>query len=58
MTQDSSRGMSAPVPGADPGIRSVYEYLTFGLSVPERTRRSTSAMIGGVLRESKELLVP
>lgn len=43
---------------SDPGISSVYNYLLYGLSLPERTLRSTSAMIGGVLRESTELLVP
>lgn len=42
----------------DPGISSVYDYLLYGVSLPERTLRSTSAMIGGVLRESTELLVP
>jgi hypothetical protein len=43
---------------ADPGIKSVYEYLTYGLSLPERALRSTSAMVGGVLRESASLLIP
>lgn len=42
----------------DPGFKSVYEYLTYGLSLPERALRSTSAMVGGVLRESSSLLVP
>lgn len=45
-------------PDNDPGISSVYDYLLYGLSLPERTLRSTSAMVGGVLRESTELLVP
>lgn len=42
----------------DPGIKSVYGYLTYGISLPERALRSTSAMIGGVLRESASLLIP
>ncbi len=42
----------------DPGIKSVYQHLTYGLSIPERALRSTSAMVGGVLRESASLLVP
>lgn len=42
----------------DPGIKSVYSYLLYGISLPERTLRSTGAMVGGVLRESTELLVP
>lgn len=42
----------------DPGIKSVYEYLTYGISLPERALRSTSAMVGGVLRESASLLIP
>lgn len=42
----------------DPGIKSVYSYLMYGVSLPERALRSTGAMVGGVLRESTELLVP
>lgn len=42
----------------DPGIRSIYEYLTYGISLPERALRTTSAMVGGALRESASLLVP
>ena len=46
-------------PGIEPpSINAVYKYLMYGLSLPERTLRSTSAMIGGALRESAELLVP
>ena len=58
MNRDSEIDKGAPIPMEDPGIRSVYEYLTYGLSLPERTLRSTSAMVGGILRESSELLVP
>lgn len=42
----------------EPGIKSVYDYLTYGISLPERALRSTSAMVGGVLRESASLLIP
>lgn len=45
-------------PVSDPGIDRVYKYLMFGISLPERAVRSTSAMIGGALNESAELLVP
>lgn len=45
-------------PAPDPGIKSVYSYLMYGASLPERALRSSGAMIGGVLRESTELLVP
>lgn len=47
---DSSQG----VPGAD----QVYKYLIYGLSIPERTVRSTAAMVGGAVKESTSLLVP
>ena len=49
-----------PEPNSDaaPSIRSIYEYLTYGVSLPERALRTTSAMVGGVLRESASLLVP
>ena len=42
----------------DPGFSSVQEYLLFGLSLPERTLRSASGVVGGALRESASLLVP
>lgn len=46
------------VDAADPGVDSVYKYLMYGLSLPERTVRSSAAMIGGVINESATLLVP
>ena len=55
-TTENSRA-SAPS-GADPGIEQVYKYLMFGLSLPERTIRSTAAMVGGAIHESASLLVP
>ena len=42
----------------DPDCRSVYDFLIYGLSLPERTLRSTSAMVGGAIREATELVVP
>ncbi len=42
----------------DPGFDSVYKYLMFGISLPERTIRSTAAMVGGTIHESAALLVP
>ena len=44
--------------GTDPGVEKVYKFLMFGLSLPERTVRSTAAMIGGAIDESATLLVP
>ncbi|MCA9106884.1 MAG: hypothetical protein KDA83_15790 [Planctomycetales bacterium] len=44
--------------GADPGITSVWNHLVYGLSLPERALRATTAMVGGALRESANLLVP
>ena len=41
-----------------PDVGSVYKYMVYGLSLPERTLRSTAAMVGGVISESSELLVP
>lgn len=41
-----------------PDIFAVHKYLIYGLSLPERTLRSTAAMVGGVLNESAALLVP
>jgi len=42
----------------DPGFDGVLDYFLYGLSVPERTLRSASGVVGGTLRESASLLVP
>ncbi len=42
----------------DPGVDQVYRYLMYGLSLPERTVRSTAAMVSGAIHESASLLVP
>jgi len=42
----------------DPGAESVYQYLMYGLSLPERAIRTTAATVGGVIHESATLLVP
>ena len=42
----------------EPAVDQVYKYLMFGLSLPERTVRSTAAMVGGAINESASLLVP
>lgn len=42
----------------DPGVASVYQYLMYGLSLPERAIRTTAATIGGAVHESATLLVP
>ncbi len=44
--------------GQDPGYASVHDFLLYGLSLPERTLRSASGLVGGALRESASLLVP
>ena len=41
-----------------PSETSVKDHLIYGLSLPERTIRSTSALVAGSLRESAEMLVP
>lgn len=43
---------------ATPGSSQVYEYLMYGLTLPERALRATSAVVGGTLSESAALLVP
>ena len=42
----------------DPGFAPVLDFLLYSLSLPERTVRSASGVVGGALRESAELLVP
>ena len=41
-----------------PGVEQVYKYLMFGISLPERTIRSTAAVVSGAISESASLLVP
>jgi hypothetical protein len=52
---EPSENTSAP---QDPGYAKVRDYLLFGLSLPERTLRSASGVVSGMLRESASLLVP
>ena len=49
---------SIDAPGPEPGLDQVYRYLMFGLSLPERTIRSTAAVVSGAVNESATLLVP
>ena len=49
---------SQPPADSAPTATSVLDHLLYGLSLPERTLRSTSAVLGGTLRESAGLLVP
>ena len=51
MTQESNTA-------ADPGYKAVRDFLLYGLTLPERTLRSTVAVVGGTIRESTALLVP
>ena len=50
---------STPPPASpDPGYARVRDFLLYGLSLPERTLRSASGILGGTLRESASLLIP
>ncbi|MBI3464644.1 MAG: hypothetical protein HY000_16555, partial [Planctomycetes bacterium] len=42
----------------DPGYANVLKYLLYGVSLPERTVRSSVGLVGGAVRESTALLVP
>ena len=42
----------------DPGYARVRDFLLYSLSLPERTLRSASGVVGGAIRESASLLVP
>lgn len=57
-TELNESNSSAEHQPVDPGVSSVYRYLMYGLSLPERTVRSSAAMIGGAIHESATLLVP
>jgi hypothetical protein len=41
-----------------PSLESVSKYLNYTLSLPERTIRSTAAIVGGFAQESAGLLIP
>ncbi len=45
-------------PSPDPGYGNVLDFLLYSLSIPERTLRSATSVVGGTLRESAALLVP
>lgn len=47
-----------PTGEQDPGAASVQKYLLYTLSLPERTLRTTGAVLAGTVRESTSLLVP
>lgn len=49
---------SDPNPESDPGIDSVYRFLTYALSLPERAVRGTTAVVSGLIQETAQLLVP
>jgi hypothetical protein len=55
---DAGQESLHPAKQHDPGVSTVYDYLLYGLSLPERALRSTGALVGGTLRESSELLLP
>ena len=57
-TDSSRHAIGDTDPADEPPISSVYRFLMYGATLPERALRSSSAMIGGVLQKSTELLVP
>ena len=48
----------SPLINEDPGAARVRSYLLYGLSLPERALRSTTAVVGGALGGSMKLLLP
>jgi hypothetical protein len=62
--QEEARGGTQPEqPTASaakeqPESSQVYGYLMYGLSLPERALRATTAVVGGTINESAALLVP
>ncbi len=49
---------SPPAEEQDPGLGPVRDFLLYTLSLPERTVRTASGVVGGALREGAGLLVP
>lgn len=61
MTAESSDNKDGFAPNSDdsaPEPSSILDYMLYGVSLPERALRSTSAMVGGALHESAGMLVP
>lgn len=48
----------SPLAREDPGAARVRSYLLYGLSLPERALRSTTAVVGGAVGGSMKLLLP
>ena len=55
---DADRPKHEPQDDNTPASSQVYQYLMYGISLPERAIRATSAVVGGTLTESAALLVP
>ena len=65
MKENPTRPTDLPSPcSADPSNSKVpdavqvYDYLVYGLSLPERALRTTTALVGGAISESATLLLP
>jgi len=56
--REPAEGRSEASASSDPGFSRVRDFLLYSLSLPERTLRCASVMVGGALRESAALLVP
>ena len=57
-TDNNGQPNQDSTPDLVPSSDQIYKYLMFGLSLPERTVRSTAAMVGGAIDQSANLLVP
>lgn len=61
---EQKQGLASPspppevLPTPEPSLRQVFDFLRYGLSLPERTLRASGAMLGGVIRETAGLMVP
>jgi hypothetical protein len=57
-TADGVKPGDRQVASGDPGIARVRSYLLYGISLPERALRSSTAVVGGALGGSMKLLLP
>lgn len=55
---DKRPGSDASTPGTSPPASSFWGQLLYGLSLPERAMRSTTALVGGTVHEAGEALLP
>jgi hypothetical protein len=59
MTEPSSPSKpSGDSPQQAPGVESIFQFLTYSLSLPERAVRGTTALVSGLVGESARLIIP